>query len=106
LRIVIAAPLLVALNGTFVPSIPTHSGEALPLLLMAFIPGLAALLVYYRGLRSARASRAAIAELSFPATATILNWIFLGARISAVQVAGFGLLWVAILNLNKRGKEF
>jgi drug/metabolite transporter (DMT)-like permease len=105
LRIVIAAPLLLALNGTSAFSVSLHSREALSLLLMAFIPGLLALLVYYRGLQRARASRAAIAELSFPAAATILNWIFLGARISAVQLAGFALLWMAILNLDKRGEE-
>ena len=42
------------------------------------------------------------AELAFAGTATILNWIFLGAHISAVQLAGFFLLWVAILNLEKK----
>ena len=56
----------------------------------------------YRGLRHTRASLAAVAELSFPATATLLHWIFLGARISIVQLVGFALLWGVILHLEKR----
>jgi drug/metabolite transporter (DMT)-like permease len=102
LRIVLAAPLLIALNGTSAFSVSLHPREAVSLLLMALIPGLLALLIYYRGLTNARASRAAIAELAFAGTATILNWIFLGAHISAIQVAGFFLLWVAILNLETK----
>ena len=102
LRIILAAPLLIALNGTSALSVSLRPREAVSLLLMALIPGLLALLIYYRGLRNARASRAAIAELAFAGTATILNWIFLGAHISAIQLAGFFLLWVAILNLETK----
>lgn len=102
LRIVLAAPLLIALNATSALSVSLDSREAVSLLLMALIPGLLALLIYYRGLRNARASRSAIAELAFAGTATILNWIFLGAHLSAVQFAGFFLLWVAILNLETK----
>jgi drug/metabolite transporter (DMT)-like permease len=93
---------LIALNGTSALSVSLHPREAISLLLMALIPGLLALLIYYRGLMTARASRAAIAELAFPGTATVLNWIFLGAHISAIQLAGFFLLWVAILNLETK----
>jgi drug/metabolite transporter (DMT)-like permease len=64
---------------------------------MALVPGLAALLIYYRGLRNTRASLAAVAELCFPATAALLNWIVLGAGVSFIQVAGFAWLWWAIL---------
>ena len=105
LRIVIAAPLLIALNGTSALSVSLDPREAISLLLMALIPGLLALLIYYRGLMNARASRAAIAELAFAATATVLNWIFLGAHISAIQLAGFFLLWVAILNLETKNER-
>jgi drug/metabolite transporter (DMT)-like permease len=101
LRIVVATPLLIALNGAGAFSVSIHPREAISLVLMALIPGLLALLIYYRGLRNALASRAAIAELAFPGAATVLNWIFLGARISPIQLAGFALLWAAILNLEK-----
>jgi drug/metabolite transporter (DMT)-like permease len=105
LRIVLATPLLIALNPAFVLASQVHTGEIGPLLAMALIPGLAALLAYYHGLRNVRASRAAIAELSFPVTGAILNWVLLGAHITWVQVAGFALLWAAILNLNRGGEN-
>lgn len=98
LRIVTATPLLVLLawlrpHPWPAPSLP----QALSLLALALVPGLGALLIYYRGLRHTRASLAAVAELSFPATAALLNWVFLGAGVSAPQIAGFALLWLAIL---------
>jgi len=105
LRIVVATPFLIVLNGAPALSVSIDFRQALSLALLALVPGLLALLVYYRGLRHARASRAAVAELSFAATATLLNWVFLGARITAIQLAGFALLWVAILNLNRPGQE-
>jgi drug/metabolite transporter (DMT)-like permease len=105
LRILVATPFLMALNGAPALDVPLHYRQVAQLALLALVPGLLALLIYYRGLRHARASRAAVAELSFAGTATVLNWIFLGARTSAIQLAGFAVLWVAILNLNRREEE-
>jgi len=104
LRIIVAAPLLAALAGSQALPLVNRldARQAISLLLMALVPGLAALLIYYRGLSQTRASLAAVAELSYPATATLLNWVFLGARVSAAQLAGFALLWAVILNLEKR----
>ena len=61
--------------------------------LLALVPGLIALLLYYRGLSGTKASYATLAEISFPASAVILNWVFLGAGVSANQILGFALLW-------------
>jgi drug/metabolite transporter (DMT)-like permease len=98
LRIVVALPLL----GLLVilrphPWPPFEVKQALSLAAMALIPGLAALLIYYRGLRTTRASLAAVAELSFPATAALLNWTVLGEGVSFIQIAAFAWLWAAIL---------
>jgi drug/metabolite transporter (DMT)-like permease len=68
-------------------------------ILLALIPGLLALLLYYRGLTGTRASYATLAELAFPATAVVLNWIFLGVGVTANQVLGFVLLWGAVFVL-------
>jgi drug/metabolite transporter, DME family len=68
-------------------------------ILLALIPGLLALLLYYRGLTGTRASYATLAELAFPATAVILNWAVLGVGVSAHQVLGFILLWAAVFVL-------
>ncbi len=104
LRLVAATPFLAALAvlgpGPVVARI--DAGQFLTLLLMALVPGLAALLVYYRGLRDAPASRAAIAELAYPATATLLNWAVLGARLTAAQAGGFAVLWGVILGIEKK----
>jgi len=97
LRFVVALPLLFAIS--------LWHGVALPLLnveqfwrvaAMALIPGMAALLLYYRGLRSTTAPVAAIAELAFPATAVVLNWTFLGQRPAVVQVVGFAMIWIVV----------
>lgn len=73
------------------------------LVLIALIPGLLGLLLYYRGLSTTRASHATLAELAFPATAIALNWVLLGVGISAGQVVGFFLLWAAIYALGRLG---
>jgi drug/metabolite transporter (DMT)-like permease len=67
--------------------------------LLALIPGLLALLLYYRGLTGTRASYATLAELAFPATAVVLNWTLLGVGVSPNQVIGFVLLWGAVFVL-------
>ncbi len=71
------------------------------LVLLALIPGLLGLLLYYRGLSSTRASHATLAELAFPATAVALNWALLGVGVNAGQVVGFVLLWSAIYALGR-----
>ena len=100
LRIVVALPLLAALAWLRPHAWPALAPRQwLALATMAFVPGLLALLIYYRGLGRTRASLAAIAELSFPATAALLNWTVLGAGVSLVQIGGFAMLWAAILAL-------
>jgi drug/metabolite transporter (DMT)-like permease len=104
LRIVVAVPPLVAMvwiqHSRMPPTI--DSSMLSGLLLLALIPGFAGLMLYYHGLSHARASRASVAELCFPATAVLLNWYFLDARISLVQAAGFLLLFGAILSWETR----
>ena len=71
------------------------------LVLIALIPGLLGLLLYYRGLSTTRASHATLAELAFPATAVALNWALLGVGVNAGQVVGFILLWSAIYAIGR-----
>lgn len=62
--------------------------------IIAALAGFISLLIYYRGLQSTKASVATIAELAFPFSAVIINWIFLGATLSFVQIlAGIVLLF-------------
>lgn len=72
--------------------------------LMAFLPGLAALFIYYQGLEKTSASTATICELAFPFGAIFINWIFLDSPLNSLQIAGAVLLTVAVtvINFNHR----
>lgn len=74
------------------------------LLLLALIPGLIALSLYYFGLQTTPAARATLAELSFPATAAIVGVGVLGKDLTATQWVGFLLVvgMVAALSWHER----
>jgi drug/metabolite transporter (DMT)-like permease len=70
---------------------------ALPLLLLALVPGLLALLIYYYGLRRTPAAAATLAELAFPLTAIFINYIAFGTQLSPTQWIGTVLLAGAVM---------
>lgn len=74
---------LIALGAVGWPEVGT-------LFVIALGPGLAALLLYYRGLRRTSASVATLAELSFPLTAVLVNHLAFGVTPSATQWIGLG----------------
>ena len=101
-RLLLAAPLLAAIvmvQGSLGGIGAGFAAEPGRVVLLALIPGLLGLLLYYRGLSGTRASYATLAELAFPATAVVLNWVFLGVGVSSNQVLGFVLLWGAVFVL-------
>lgn len=62
---------------------------------VALLPGLVAMLLYYRGLASTPASLATLAELAFPITGVLVNLFLVTPRqtISLDQVVGIVVLW-------------
>lgn len=66
---------------------------------LALVPGLLALSLYYRGLRHTPASRATFAELAFPVTAAVVGVTLLGASLAASQWVGFAVVLVAVTAL-------
>ena len=101
-RLLLALPLLwvvVLFQGSFGQVGSGFATRPELVLLLAVVPGLIALLLYYRGLTGTQASYATLAELAFPATAVILNWTLLGAAVSLNQILGFVLLWGAVFAL-------
>ena len=66
------------------------------IVLLAMIPGLAAMLMYYRGLRRVPASTATLAELTFPVSATAINYFAFGSVLVASQWLGLTVLAGAI----------
>jgi drug/metabolite transporter (DMT)-like permease len=69
------------------------------LILLALIPGLIALIIYYRALRRTPASRATLAELAFPATAAVVGVAFLGSRLTGTQWLGFAIVALSVCAL-------
>jgi drug/metabolite transporter (DMT)-like permease len=77
----------------------------LGLFLQALLPGLISLLFYYRGLSNTRASAATLAELAFPATGVLINWVVFGQKLSIGQFVGFALIWIIVYRLSKDGSN-
>jgi drug/metabolite transporter, DME family len=73
--------------------------NAFGLVLLAVIPGLLALSLYYIGLRATPASRATLAELAFPVTAAIIGVGLLGTRLTATQWLGFAIVVASVTAL-------
>lgn len=107
-RFLTALPLLILWAALTVPNAAgsfasglSQPGAALSLVLLALLPGLMGILVYYRGLRSTPASYATLAELAYPAMGVCLNWIVLGQPLTALQGVGVALVVGAILAMNQ-----
>jgi drug/metabolite transporter (DMT)-like permease len=103
-RFALALPLLAAIavyEGAVAPPPGATSGDWARLPLLALLPGLAAMLLYYRGLRTTPAPVATLAELAFPATALVVNYVVLDATVSGAQLLGFALLWATIAMLHR-----
>lgn len=89
-----AAVTAVAIDGP--GALAITGGEVGPLVALALVPGLAGLLLYYRGLRTTPASAATIAELTFPLTAIALGAVVFGSTLTVTQWMGAGLLVATI----------
>jgi DME family drug/metabolite transporter len=113
LRFTIALPVLVvvvlAQSGTAGFG-QYRLDDVVPFLGIALIPGLLALLLYYRALASTPATLATIAEMAYPVAATIISTapavvvfgqtIFFGQRLYPAQAIGTLLLIAVIALLN------
>lgn len=66
--------------------------DAAGLLLLALVPGLLGLTLYYRGLRGTPAAAATLAELAFPLSSLVVNYLAFGATLTASQAVGLLLL--------------
>ena len=102
LRFAGALPLLAVIAVAQSAVAPPHGATGadwLRIVVLALLTGLVGMWLYYRGLRTTPASLATFAELAYPATALVLNAIFLGQVIDAVQVAGFVVITAAIAAL-------
>lgn len=108
LRFILALPLLFVITTLKGAPWQIHGGFgasaaiAVNLLLQALLPGLLSMLLYYKGLSTTKASFATLAELSFPMTGVIINWIVFQQLVTIPQILGFALIWVALFFLSNQ----
>ena len=77
----------------------------LKILVMVLISGLLGMYLYYKGLKLLTAHSSAIAELFFPLTAVVINWVFLNKTLSAIQILGAVVLIAASMALQRQPKN-
>ena len=108
LRFTLALPVLIVIVLVqYGPSGFAHyqPGDFWPnLLAIAIVPGLLALLLYYRALSKTPASIATIAEMAYPVAATLIFWlpppVGFSQPLLPLQVVGTALLLAVIVFLN------
>lgn len=92
-----AAALIVWFQGESSAAGGIGLGEFGTLVALALVPGLAALAIYYRGLKGTPASAATLAELTFPLTAILIGWAVFDTVPTATQWVGIGVLAATIV---------
>ncbi|ULO09248.1 DMT family transporter [Paenibacillus sp. 19GGS1-52] len=108
LRFIMALPLLFVITSLENAPWQIHGGLgtsaaiAINLLLQALLPGLLSMLLYYKGLSTTKASFATLAELSFPMTGIVLNWMVFGQLVTLPQIIGFALIWTALFFISSQ----
>lgn len=81
------------------------SADVPALVLLALIPGLAAMVLYYTGLRTTPASAATLAELAFPVTAVVVGRFVFDDVLTTTQWAGLALLVGAIVAMSLKSRR-
>jgi drug/metabolite transporter, DME family len=101
-RFLIALPFLFVVtyfSGGISASFVGIATSPVRLIAAATIPGLVAVLLFYRGLGGTKACYAVLAEFMYPAAAIIGNWMVLGTTITLMQAFGCLILLAIILLL-------
>ncbi len=99
-----AAAVVLGLNGA---PIAVTTAQLGPLVLLALVPGLLGLSLYYLGLRATAAARATLAELAFPVTAALIGVTLLDRSLSVTQWIGLVVVVASVtaLGLRERSHE-
>lgn len=96
-----AALVILAFRGELSAAGGVSLQDIRALVLLALVPGLAALMIYYRGLSSTPASSATLAELAFPLTAIFVNWLRFESAPNVSQWVGIVVLSGTILVMSR-----
>ncbi len=99
LRFAVGLVTLAVIAGVTSTPLALGSDAVVNVLLLALLPGLLALVLYYRALGRTPASRATLAELAFPLSAALVGVVALGARPEGSQWLGFVIVLVSVVGL-------
>ncbi|MFD0804206.1 DMT family transporter, partial [Streptomonospora algeriensis] len=105
LRFAFGLPMALVITLVSGASLAVEPARLPGLVLLAVIPGLLALTLYYWGLRRTAASRATLAELAFPLVSAVVGAVLLGGSLEWSQWAGGAavLAAVTLMALNRSG---
>jgi drug/metabolite transporter (DMT)-like permease len=96
------ALLIYCLFQSSLPNASTTVDSYLKILIMVLLSGIAGMFFYYKGLKLLSAHVASIAEMFFPVSAVLINWIFLGKALHNIQILGAIILIAASFGINKK----
>ena len=100
------AALLFALIGPGrVENLAIGRTDVAGLVVLALVPGLGALLIYYRGLKRTPAAAATLAELGFPVSALLVNYVAFDAVLTLTQTLGTIGLCGTLLAMSLGGRR-
>ncbi len=103
LTILFAIPALFILGAT--PQVTdVGGGEVLRLVAIALSSGLVALWIYYRGLKTTKASVATIVELAFPLTAVFIDYFLYHTTLAPSQYIAALVLLFAVYKVSRLNK--
>ncbi len=68
-------------------------------IIISLLTGFFALLLYYFGLKTTKASTATLMELGYPLALSLVNWKFLGIALSVPQIVGAVILLASVTAL-------
>ena len=75
------------------------------LVVLSLVPGLAALMIYYKGLSTTPASSATLAELAFPLTAILIGWLVFDTVPTTTQWVGIAILSATIVVMTRAAAQ-
>jgi len=101
----IFALIFVVLSGSTASLGQITFNQFMYLVAITFSTGLVALIIYYFGLKRVLASRAAILELAWPASAVVVGWIWLDQGLTTSQAIAAVILTGAIIQIAKESSQ-
>jgi len=96
-----ASALIVGFRGETSSATGIGFGDFGTLVALSLIPGLAAIAIYYRGLKGTPASAATLAELTFPLTAILIGWARFDTVPTNTQWVGIAVLAATIVVMSR-----